>query len=126
MNPWQWQEPFGFVQANDVRGYERIVWCAGQTAMDADGHPVHANDMRAQITYVLDNLEIVLAQSSLDLSHVMRLNYYTTDVNGFFEAYPVLLERLKQANCRPASTLLGVKRLAFPELLVEMEATALV
>jgi enamine deaminase RidA (YjgF/YER057c/UK114 family) len=80
--------------------------------------------MRAQVAQVLDNLEAVLGNAGFKLSNVVRLNYYTTDVDQFFEAYELVLKRLAEANCRPASTLLGVARLAFPELLVEIEATA--
>ena len=54
------------------------------------------------------------------------LNFYTTDVDRFFEASGVAIGRLAEAGCRPASTLLGMTRLAFPELLVEIEATAVV
>jgi enamine deaminase RidA (YjgF/YER057c/UK114 family) len=55
------------------------------------------------------------------------LNIYTTDVEAFFEAYGGGgAERLVEAGCRPASTLLGVTRLAFAVLLVEIEATAAV
>jgi enamine deaminase RidA (YjgF/YER057c/UK114 family) len=57
---------------------------------------------------------------------VVRLNYYTTDVDRFFEAHDALVGRLAEAGCQPSSTLLGVTRLAFPELLVEIEATAVV
>lgn len=124
INPWSWQDKLGFVQANDISGYQRVLLCAGQTAMDADGQPVHKNDMRAQMTLVLDNLETVLSQAGLTLSNVMRLNYYTTDVDRFFNEYDVITTRLQNAECRPAATLLGVQRLAFPDLLVEIEATA--
>ncbi len=48
------------------------------------------------------------------------------DARGFFEAYGTVAGRLAQAGCRPASTLLGVTRLAYPEMLVEIEATAVV
>jgi len=126
INPWKWQDQLGFVQANEFSGHQRVVMCAGQTSMDAKGEPVHAEDMRAQITLVLDNLETVLEQAGLNLSNVMRLNYYTTDVDRFFEEYDAVTNRLEQAGCRPAATLLGVQRLAFPELLVEIEATAVV
>ena len=126
INPWTWQDRLGFVQANEISGQQRVLLCAGQTSMDAEGNPVHADDMRAQITLVLDNLETVLKQSGLSLSSVMRLNYYTTDVDRFFEEYDTVTSRLEEADCRPASTLLGVQRLAFPELLIEIEATAVV
>jgi hypothetical protein len=45
-------------------------------------------------------------------------------VDGLFANYDVLLERLASRDARPASTLLGVSRLAFPEMVVELEATA--
>jgi enamine deaminase RidA (YjgF/YER057c/UK114 family) len=60
------------------------------------------------------------------LSDVVRLNIYTTLIDQFFEAFGVVAGRLAQAGCRPASTLLGVTRLAYPEMLVEIEATAVV
>lgn len=124
INPWGWQDSLGFVQANLVRGSQQMLFCAGQTAMDESGRPVYVDDMAAQIRYVLDNLEIVLEQAGYALSNVMRLNYYTTDVERFFAEYDIITSRLQKAGCRPASTLLGVQRLAFPELLVEIEATA--
>ena len=85
---------------------------------------MHAGDVSARIGLALDNLETVLGQVGLDLSNVMRLNFYITDVDAFFEAHGVAAARMAEAGCRPASMLLGVTRLAFPELLVEIEATA--
>ena len=82
--------------------------------------------MEAQLNQTLDNLETVLREAGAGLSDVVRLNIYTTDVDGFFEAYGAAAGRLAQAGCRPASTLLGVTRLAYPQMLVEIEATAVV
>ena len=96
----------------------------GQTSVDGEGRPVHSGDMRAQLVLALDNLEAVLREAGLTLADVVRLNYYTTDVDAFFGASGIVMERLAGSGCRPASTLLGVARLAFPELLVEIEATA--
>ena len=79
--------------------------------------------MRAQVGQALDNLEEVLRSAGWSLSDVVRLNYYTTDVDSF-AAYEVALSRLQEAGIQPSSTLLGVSRLAFPELLIEIEATA--
>jgi enamine deaminase RidA (YjgF/YER057c/UK114 family) len=124
VNPWQWQDQFGFVQANALTGAECVVLCAGQTSTDADGNPLHAGDMRAQVAQALDNLETVLARAGLGLADVVRLNYYVTDIQAYFGAADVLAERLQAAGCRPASTLLGVAALAFPEFMVEIEATA--
>jgi enamine deaminase RidA (YjgF/YER057c/UK114 family) len=126
VNPWTWQDQMGYVQANDVSGAQRTIFLSGQGSVDAEGAPVHPGDMEAQLNQTLDNLETVLREAGAGLSDVVRLNIYTTDVDGFFEAYGVAAGRLAQAGCRPASTLLGVTRLAYPEMLVEIEATAVV
>ena len=124
INPWTWQDQFGFVQANEVTGVQRTLFCAGQTSVDAVGAPVAVGDMVGQVNQALDNLETVLKQAGFTLADVVRLNYYTTDVEGFFRAAETVGARLGSAGCRAASTLLGVTRLAFPDLLIEIEATA--
>ena len=127
INPWTWQDQMGYVKANEVYGVQRTLLCAGQqTSVDEEGRPVHAGDMGAQLAQSLDNLQTVLGAAGAALSDVMRLSIYTTDVDLFFEAYGPAAARLAEAGCRPASTLLGVTTLAFPELLVEIEATAVV
>ena len=126
VNPWTWQDQFGFVQANVVGNGRRVAYCAGQTSVDADGKPMHVGNMAAQIEQAVANLETVLGQSGMDLSNVVRLNYYVTDLDAFFAAAETLGTMLAKGGCRPASTLLGVARLAFPELLIELEATAVV
>jgi len=124
VNPWTWQDQFGYVQAIETSGAERVLHCAGQTSVDADGQPMHEADMSAQVMQALDNLQTVLHEAGFSLADVVRLNYYVTDVDAFFQAGEVYGPRLAQAGCRAAGTLLGVSRLAYPELLVEIEATA--
>ncbi len=124
INPWKWQDDLGFVQANAIDDPRRVVFCAGQFSGDREGRPLHPGDLRAQLHQALDNLEAVLGDAGLQLSDVVRLTYYVTDVDAFFAAVGELNSRLAKVDCRPASTLLGVTRLASPELLVEVEATA--
>jgi enamine deaminase RidA (YjgF/YER057c/UK114 family) len=124
VNPWTWQDQFGFVQGNELSGVERVVVCSGQTSVDAEGQPLHEGDMGAQVGQALDNLERVLSEAGFALADVVRLNYYVTDVDAFVAAGEQYGARLAEAGCRPASTLLGVARLALPQLLVEIEATA--
>ncbi len=124
VNPWTWQDGYGFSQAIDVRGGARVLYCAGQTSVDDGGHVLHAGNMAAQITQALHNLDAVLRHAGLSLSNVVRLNYYTTDVNGFFAAASVLGARLQAAGIQPAGTLLGVASLFHPDALIEIEATA--
>jgi enamine deaminase RidA (YjgF/YER057c/UK114 family) len=124
VNPWTWQDALQFSQAIDVRGAGRVLFCAGQTSVDADGGPMHAGDMRAQLEQALNNLETVLKQAGLSLANVVRLNYYVTDITAFFAASPAVGGRLAKAGCKPAGTLLGVTGLFHPDILVEIEATA--
>ncbi len=124
VNPWKWQDNFGFSQAIEFSGQTRVLTCAGQTSVDDNGAPLHEGDMAGQIGQALDNLEAVLKQAGMSLSNVVHLNAYTTDVDGFLQHYGAAAQRLATANCRPAMTLLGVARLAFPPLMIEIEATA--
>ncbi|MFD5828728.1 RidA family protein [Lentzea sp. NPDC060358] len=124
VNPWAWSGELGFTQGEVVSGQGRTVYCAGQAATDAGGRPVHEGDVAAQLELSLANLEAVLAGAGMTLANVVRLNVYTTDVDGLFEHYGVLAGRLGAAGVSSVMTLLGVRRLAFPSLLVELEATA--
>jgi len=124
INPWGWQDQFGFSQAIEVTDHSRTLYCAGQASVDANGIPVHPGDMGAQLAQSMENLQKVLEQSGFKLSDLVRLNVYSTDVDKTFESYGEVVGRLSAAGCQPAMMLLGVSRLAFPELLVEIEATA--
>ena len=124
VNPWPWSIAMGFNQAEVVTGHARMLFCAGQSAVDGDGNPQHSGDMPAQLTLALDNLEAVLGEVEMTLANVVRLNIYTTDVDRFLEHYGVLASRTGAARVAPPATLLGVARLAYPELMVELEATA--
>jgi enamine deaminase RidA (YjgF/YER057c/UK114 family) len=125
VNPWTWQDRFAFVHANVITDGRRVAYCAGQTSTDADGNAVHKGDMAGQIEQALANVETVLGEASMALSDVVRLNYYVTNVDAFLQAGETLKAALASAGCRPASTLLGVTRLASPDFLVEIEATAI-
>jgi enamine deaminase RidA (YjgF/YER057c/UK114 family) len=123
INPWTWQDQYGFVQANEVSGAQRTLYCAGQVSVD-DGNVLHEGDMAAQLMQSLDNLETVLREAGFALSDVVRLNYFVTDIDAFLSAAETFGTRIAEGGGRPAETVLGVTRLAFPGLLVELEATA--
>ncbi|MFI6865606.1 RidA family protein [Nocardia sp. NPDC050406] len=124
INPVTWSAELGFNQGELVSGQTRTLYCSGQTAMDADGKPQHDGDMAAQLALSLDNLEAVLAEAGMSLANLVRLNVYTTDVDVLFTHYGVLAGRLGAARVAPATTMLGVTRLAIPGQLVELEGTA--
>jgi enamine deaminase RidA (YjgF/YER057c/UK114 family) len=79
--------------------------------------------MRGQVA-ALDNLETVLGAADFTLADVVKLTVYTTDVSAYLQALDIVVGRTTEAGCQPAMTLLGISQLAFPELLVEIEAIA--
>jgi enamine deaminase RidA (YjgF/YER057c/UK114 family) len=124
VNPWPWSLGYGFDQAQLVEGATRVLVLSGQAAVDADGTPQHAGDLAAQVSLAGDNLETVLGEAGMTLADVVRMTVFTTDVDAMMGAWQGLSERFTTAGVRPTSTLVGVTRLAFPDLMVEIEATA--
>jgi enamine deaminase RidA (YjgF/YER057c/UK114 family) len=124
INPWAWQDAFGFSQAIETKGHTRVLRCSGQTSTNDSGESMHAGDIAAQIALALDNLETVLKAADMTLANIVRLNLYTPDVDGIMQHFGVLAERLAAAGVQPAMTLLGVTRLFEADLKIEMEAEA--
>lgn len=125
VNPWDWSIKLGYNQAENILGATRQLICAGQTSVDGEGNPQHPGDMRGQIGLALDNLEAVLREAGMDLSNVVRLGVYATDVDDALRNFDLLGMRFGPHRVAPPMTLLGVTRLAIPGLLFEIEATAL-
>lgn len=123
INPWSWQEQFGFNHGHEITGPARTLYVAGQVSLDDDGQLVHEGDLAGQVSKSIDNIEAVLNAANMSLSDVVRLTIYTTDVDEMLANYD-RLRRFNDAGANYVSTLLGVARLAFPQLLVELEATA--
>ncbi len=122
VNPWEWSVAFGFSQAVSAAGGERVLFCSGQTAIGPDGAPPTTTEMAEQVKMALANLRTVLEAADMTMADVVRLTVYTTDVDALLADYASAAEAL--APNLPAMTLIGVSRLAFPELKVEIEATA--
>jgi enamine deaminase RidA (YjgF/YER057c/UK114 family) len=122
VNPWEWSKGFGFSQAVSLTGAERLVFISGQTAIGPDGMPPATDDMRAQVTAAMESLRTVLEAASLSFADLVRVVVYTTDMDEFLGVYESV--RATLATNLPTVTLLGVSRLAYPQLKVEIEATA--
>lgn len=125
VNPWDWSIKLGYNQGEVIDSAARQVICAGQTAVDENGAPQHLGDMRAQISLALDNLETVLKGASMDLSNVVKLGVYSTDVDEALKNFDLMGMRFGPHQVAPPMTFLGVTRLAIPGLLFEIEATAM-
>jgi enamine deaminase RidA (YjgF/YER057c/UK114 family) len=124
VNPWNWSLNLGYNQAEIIDGATRQLIVAGQTAVDENGAPQHIGDMRGQIGLALDNLEAVLAGADMDLSNMIKLGVYATDVDEALKNFDLMGMRFGPFQVSPPMTLLGVTRLAILGLRFEIEATA--
>jgi enamine deaminase RidA (YjgF/YER057c/UK114 family) len=124
INPWKWQDQFGFSQAIETTGHSRVLRVSGQTSVNADGEPQHEADMAAQIALATDNLETVLKAAGMSLANVVELTIYVTDVDAALQHFEGLEHRLAAAAVQPAVTLIGVAALFLPQLMIEIAATA--
>ena len=124
LNPQTWLGAFHVNQAIEVTDAQRVLYVSGQTSNDANGAPLHPGDLVAQTRQAWTNLVEVLAAAGMTPTNIVRLNFYTTDVDGFMGAAGELVPLWASAGCKPVSTLLGVTRLFQPSIMIEIEATA--
>jgi len=115
----------GYSQAVEVRPGARVIYIAGQVAMDHSGKLVGEGDLRAQTAQTFENLKAALQASGASFENVVKLNSYFVDMTQL----PVFREvRDKYVNTTnpPASTAVQVSRLFREGFLVEVEAVAVV
>lgn len=124
INPTDWLSAFNINHGIEVTGGQRVLYLSGQTSNGADGAPMHAGDLVAQFKLAWSNLKDALAAADMGPSNVVRLNMYTTDVDAFMTAAEELVPIYAADGCKPVGTLLGVARLFEPEIMIELEATA--
>jgi len=123
-NPTEWLTHFGLNHAIEVEGATRTLYLSGQTASDGDGEPLHPGDITAQYGAAWQCLMDALNSAGMDASNLVRLNFYTTDVPAFMEAAEAITAHHIGAGAKVASTLLGVSALYHPDIMIEIEATA--
>jgi len=98
------------------------VYIAGQTATDSSGNVVGLGDCEAQAQRVYQNLRTALASVGATFDNLVKTTTYLTKAEDI-ETYRHVLTQNISKNL-PASTLLVISRLARPELLIEIEAVA--
>ena len=116
---WVWDDGLPLAQARQIGN---TIYVSGQVAYDANGSLVGEGDMKAQTRQVFENIKAVLTAAGSGLADIIKINTYITDQSKFMDMLEVRKEILG-AN-PPASTAVVVAGLAFPGLLIEVEAMA--
>jgi 2-iminobutanoate/2-iminopropanoate deaminase len=101
---------------------DRLVFISGQLARNSDGDIVGPGDMRAQIRQVGENIKAALEAAGCSLADLVKTTTFVTDIDEFFRHADLRHEYFGVG--LPASTTIGVSRLSHPDLVVEVEATA--
>lgn len=114
----------GYSQAVEIRR-GRIIYVAGQVAMDRAGKVVGEGDMLAQAQQTFENLKAALEASGAKFENVVKLNYYVTDL-AQLPAVREVRDKFVNAANPPASTAVEIKRLVREPFLIEVEAVAVV
>ncbi|HEV8715030.1 MAG TPA: RidA family protein [Candidatus Binatia bacterium] len=117
---WTWDDGLPLAQARQIGN---TIYVSGQVAYNAEGRLVGEGDMQAQTRQVFDNIKAVLAAAGARMADIIKINTYITDQSKFMDMLEVRKE-IFGAN-PPASTAVVVAGLAFPGLLIEVEAIAI-
>jgi enamine deaminase RidA (YjgF/YER057c/UK114 family) len=117
----------GYSQVGEVRG-GKLVYIAGQVAMDASGNLVGNNDFRAQVEQVFRNIDAAVRAAGGDSHSIVKLNYFCAETVDPTQIPAVREIRDKYVDTAhpPTSTFVVVKRLVRSEWLIEIEAVAVV
>lgn len=115
-----WEAMVGYSRAVKVGPFVQV---AGTTAVDKQGQVMARGDAYGQTVYILQKIEAALAQAEATLADVVRTRIFVTDITqweAIGRAHGQFFEQV-----RPAATMVEVKGLITPELLVEIEVDAI-
>ncbi len=114
-----WEPIVGYARA--VQAGE-VVYVSGTTGTDPSGKVLAPGDAYAQTKQSIENIKNALSRLGLTLEHVVRTRIYVTQIDQWQEVAKAHAESFGEVH--PATTLVGVTRLVDPDMIVEIEATA--
>jgi enamine deaminase RidA (YjgF/YER057c/UK114 family) len=114
----------GFSQVVRVRNPGAIVFAAGQTPEDGQRKPMAAGDFEAQARIAFTNLKNALAAAGASFQHVVKMNVFIADIESNQDVFRKVRNEFINTGAPPASTMVEIAGLAQKQMLVEIEAVA--
>jgi enamine deaminase RidA (YjgF/YER057c/UK114 family) len=124
INPPELFPPPGFSHVAVATG-QRLVFVAGQTAITPDFAVVGEGDLAAQTRASMECVGIALRAAGADWDDVVRRTIYTVAPTEF-EVITLAIEEVTGDSPHPPQTIIGVTGLALPQLMIEIEVTAVI
>ncbi|MCY0897529.1 MAG: RidA family protein [Firmicutes bacterium] len=117
--------PLGvFSQATKIEASGTLVFISGLTSRDPDGNVIGVGDVRKQTETILENMQTLLQDAGGSLDDVMKVTVFIRNMKDFDAIHEVRRRYFKPP--LPASTMVEVSMLVSPELLIEIEAFAVI
>lgn len=118
--------PKGYSHAAVVDlGTCKMVIMSGQVAFDQQGNLIGKDDMEKQTEQVFKNIKAIVTESGGTMDDIVKLGYFTTDVSKI-GAVRTVRDKFINTKNPPASTLVQVSKLFRDDVLIEIEATAII
>lgn len=116
----KWEDMIGYSRAVKIGN---VIEVAGTTAIDENGNLIGANDPYQQTKFIIAKIEKALIAGGAALKDVVRTRMFITDITRWEEVGRAHGEYFREI--KPAATMLQIQALINPDLLVEIEATAI-
>ena len=116
-----WEQDYGYSQAVKVGD---TIYVAGQVSHDDNAQVLGIGDMETQMRAAYANMQTTLAQYGATMDNLVDEVLFVTDMKAAFEAATRVRREVFSGFPRVASTIVEIQGLAFPELMVEIKATA--
>ncbi len=124
INPSRLPRPVGYSHVAEVSS-GKIIYLSGQVALDQSGNLVGPNDLRAQAQQVFTNLKAALEAVGADFNCVVKLNYYLLDISHI-QIVREVRDQFVNTQQPPTSSAVEVRRLFRDDLLIEIDAVAVI
>jgi 2-iminobutanoate/2-iminopropanoate deaminase len=116
-----WEDEYGYSQAVKV---DDTIYVAGQVSHDGKAQILGAGNMETQMRQAYANMGQTLAQYGATMDNLVDEVLFVTDMDAAFEAAVRVRREVFSGFPQVASTIVEIQKLAFPELMIEIKATA--